>query len=528
MRSPRSCARYAARLSRRTVRTSGVVYSAVIEPLCSALNSAPPELLASQRMNNEVIYAIAVGDKVFGISVYKGPKVEEVKLYPATARRSVNMELLREERQPSSYGNNQAFGRNNQSWGKPKGGFDRFLSGINAGDRRSDVVTIEDSDGKLRMVSHSIGINAPKLAGRLIELASLLVRNARAPVRVEEKRGGGLFDAVVSAVGLGNKTADLSTGMALRKLAEGGLQGAAGVGIPGGLADDLSAVTVWRDRALALTTQKSAEGSTRLWIEDELNGRSFFREIPTPADLPAHGVSMVVAGDNLHLIGGMDDDGTVHKESWVYPLQSGKIYGFGQHAWQKGAPLDSAAAWTVPAVVGNEVYLVDGVSKFAASEKGEAGNDPRLVAFARRGMFKLSTMTWARKSEAPESLIGAYAATDKRCIVLGPGNALDGQMYICDTAYDGAWYALPSLPKEVGLGQVVVSDDSVFYMGGFNADGTASKAIYSLNLNGLSGRWENLGESPFVAGRSRIVRRSGKLSAFQVTPNGSAMYHLGS
>jgi hypothetical protein len=490
-------------------------YVAVLEPLVEALQQHTPELIGSTRKGNERAYLIGLGDRAFTVAFVDNNEGQTIHAFAPVSRKHIDHDQL-----AHASGAKQAdpwARRPGWEQGRP---LDSFLRACNL-DRDSAMVTLRISGNDVEMAMGDNKLGAPPAAFSFADLVQLLTRNARKPVaRVEEKKS--LLGSIMGATGLGggNGPRELPVGQVLRKLAQGSMQGTPAIRLPMGVADQLSAVAVWRERVVVLTTQGTEDGRTRLWIEDALNGEAFFREIATPKDLPTSGVSMVLKGDDLHLMGGMSDKGKASAATFSYPLHTGSLWGFGGHLWRNDAQLEGAAAWSSPAIVEGEMHLIEGITRFAKD------NEIPLAPMTRRGTLKRTNMSWLKKSEAPADLANASIATERQCMVVGPGNALDGRMFVCDTAHDGNWFALPALPKEVGLGQVTLSDGVVFYSGGFEVGGKPSKDIYALDLNSMSGRWERVGESSYVQGTARLVRRSGKLVSMMVTPAGSCLWHL--
>ncbi|HSI05197.1 MAG TPA: hypothetical protein VLC93_12000, partial [Myxococcota bacterium] len=309
----------------------------------------------------------------------------------------------------------------------------------------------------------------------------------------------------------------------LRNLCAPRLKATEAPGPPTGLADDLCSVAVWRDRIILLTSQRTEGGQTRLWIEDSVNGRACFREIATPDKLPPNGVSMAVIDDEVRLYGGAYTDGKTSAAVFTYPLSNAAHTGFAPDQWRYGTEMAKPAAWPVIAIVDRNLYVTDGVTKLAEEKKG----DDFRMPIVERAFRRLQHQKWIERSAPPEDTTGASVASDRRVFVVGPGNARDGKLYLCDTAQGEKWYTLPALPKAVGMGQVFLSEEKITYVGGFDADGKPSKEVFQLDLNSLSGRWEHVGSSSYVAGRARIVQRRGQLVAIMVTPTASRVYQLG-
>lgn len=499
------------------VQIPSALRKAIMEPLCDATESAGAERLAIGRRRNDTVYAIAVGKQLFPIATWSSGRSTETHVYPPVARDRYTPDALRIA--ANEFGNPVSEKKASfQQEALRAEALGKWLDAF-YGSSLPEPLVVHTKDKETTVAYASKAIDDGAFANEVHSLVDLLLRTAKmpqAPVQ-EASSWGTLFGFGGDKKG----TQPLST--ELRNLASPRLKTSEAAGPPTGLADDLCFAGVWRDRIIALTSQRSEGGRTRLWIEDSVDGRACFREIPTPDDLPSRGVSMALVDDEVQLFGGAHPDGSITAGTWTYSLQNAAHSGFAGNLWRQSTEMPEPTAWPVVANVGRDVYLADGVEQLTEAARR---NDFRMPVMAR-GLRRLQNMRWLNRSSPPSDTTGATVASDRRVIVVGPGNARDGKLFMCDTAQESTWYTLPALPKDVGMGQVILADDKVTYLGGFDADGKPSKDIYQLDLNSLTGRWDHVGTSNFVAGKARIVRRNGKLAAIMMTPTASRVYHIG-
>ncbi len=488
----------------------------IFDPLCDAVSGDPAERLALGRRNNDTVIAIAAGDRLFPIITNRASRASETWVFPPVARDRVSVDTLREATATFA----EISTHRHPSWKQEElrsAALDKWLNTF-YGSNRPHPASLYVKDGTATLMSGGEVVEEGPFAKEASSVVDLLLRTARQPQAVVEKGFlGSLFNFGPST----NHSQSLS--VELRNLCNPRIKAVELAGPPTGLADDLCSVGVWRDRVIALTSQRGEGGRTRLWLEDKVNGRACFREIATPDELPPNGVSMTVLHDEIRLFGGAHADGSTSAAQWIYPLsQAASASGFSANHWREGTALATAAAWPVIATVDGFKYVLDGVSKLELENEG----DKLMMPLLQRSCRLLQNVKWLDRSKAPEDTTGAQVASDRRVFVVGPGNTRDGKVHLCDTAQDDKWYALPPLPKPVGMGQVFLSEEKVTYVGGFDRDGKPSKEVYQIDLASLSGRWEHVGSSSYAAGRARVVQRKGHLVAIMVTPTASRVYEL--
>ena len=488
----------------------------IFGPLCEAIAAGPAERLATGRRNNDQVFAIAAGDQLFPVVTSRASRANETWVFPPVARDRVGVETLREA--SSTFGD--ASSQRYPSWKQEEmrsAAIDKWLSVFYSG-ARPNPASLYVKDGTATLMSGNEVVEEGPFAKEASSVVDLVLRTAQQPQVVAEKSFlGGFFNFGSSS------TRGQSLSIELRGLCTPRLKATETAGPPIGLADDLCAVGVWRERIVLLTSQRTEGGQTRLWIEDSVNGRACFREIATPQGVPPNGVSMAIFDDEVRLYGGANTDGTTSADVFVYSLANNVHSGFPPDQWRYGTAMAKPAAWPVVATVNRELYVTDGVSELVREHESDKLRMPVLDRAFRR----LQNVKWLERSGPPSDTTGASVASDRRVFVVGPGNARDGKLYLCDTAQGDKWYTLPSLPARVGMGQVFLADDKITYVGGFDAQGKPSKEVYQLDLNSLSGRWEHVGSSPYVAGRARIVQRKGRLVSIMVTPTASRVYQFG-
>ena len=294
----------------------------IFGPLCEAIAGDPAERLALGRRNNDTVVAIAAGDKLFPIITSRASRASETWVFPPVARDRVTVDTLREATATFAEVSTQR----HPSWKQEEmrsAALDKWLSTF-YGSSRPQPASLYVKDGTATLMSGTEVVEEGPFAKEASSVVDLLLRTARQPQVVEEK---GFLGSLFNFGGSTSRSQSLS--VELRNLCNPRIKATELAGPPTGLADDLCAVAVWRDRIIALTSQRGEAGRTRLWIEDKVNGRACFREIATPDALPPNGVSMLVLHDEVRLYGGAHADGSTSAEQWIYPLsQAASIRGF--------------------------------------------------------------------------------------------------------------------------------------------------------------------------------------------------------
>ena len=293
---------------------------------------------------------------------------------------------------------------------------------------------------------------------------------------------------------------------------------------------DLLDAFSWGGRPIAITSQRQGDQPIHVWLQEKVDGKAAWKELAPPpgavagGKFPCRGASALLEGNQLHIYGGLDAKGEVLRSHWIYDLAKGARDGHGADAWRVGTPLAEGVAWPVVAATARDTFVIGGVAGYylsGASSGAPAVKNPHH----RKSMEVAQRDKWATRSAPPAAVTGASVATDRDCVFVGPGTERDGKVYLYDTAEGGAWYKLPDLPGELGLGQLHRVGSALLYTGGFDAQGEASKAIYRIDLDGEP-KWSKVGESDYVAGKARLVNADGRMVALMVTPDASRCFHL--
>jgi hypothetical protein len=482
------------------------MHEEVAEPIQAAARSgSTPSVLSAWTLpkpDGAELYLVAVGKKVFPMVVREaGWGERELRLYPPLLAKDVDDDRIRNKGLKGLYDENL-------------GDLSRIF--LRRGDRPAtdaefgDVTTYRD-------ISY---------AWALWETASGLLRSARANTaraRDQADADRAARDADVLNISVPSAPASIESILAAAAGASGELPSTGGPPV----GHDLVDATSWNGRAVAVTTERDTSQTARVWLSDRKDGQLVWREIPLPdaSDLPRRGVSMTLAGDTLHLVGSVDRDGKPESIHWEYDLRQGQRLGFDATAWSRGEKPGDGVAWPVVACVDDRPHVVGGVAGFyVRASDGSRSLDNREINH-RRGMEILG-QRWATRSAAPGEVTGASSVSGRDFFIVGPGNKRDGKVYLYHTGRGGAWYVLPDLPREVGLGQVILQGDTLIYAGGFDKNGKPSKAMWALDLNSMAGEWRPLGNSPYAAGKARLVEVNGRWWSVMVTPKASRAYQL--
>ncbi len=303
------------------------------------------------------------------------------------------------------------------------------------------------------------------------------------------------------------------------------------------LGHDLEGAGTWRGQPVVVTSDRDAiisGGGLHVMIETRAkDGSSVWLPIALPTDshagamsaakFPRRGCAVLIDGDTLQLVGGLDAKGTPTTARFSVDLKLATQPNFTGAGWVEKAPLKDAAAWAAACVSASDAFVVGGVASYYL-KKNSAGDDVKQPTVSR-ALQVGGYPQWRDRGSAPSIPVGAHAFVVDSVVFVGPGATCDGSLSVFD-GNRGAWTSLPNLPKSVGLGQLLKSGDDLVYAGGFDDKGAPSKTVYALNLNDPLSGWIDKGESDAVAGKARVVERDGKLVSLMVAPKGALMVHL--
>lgn len=297
-------------------------------------------------------------------------------------------------------------------------------------------------------------------------------------------------------------------------------------------AHDLLGAFSWNGRAVAVTSERPLAGvaadpgrAIKVWLHTrQPNGTLTWTELPGPANgaLPAHGATPVLDGNTLRILGGVGADGEPVRTHFAYDLAAGERDRHAARHWRQEVPLDEAVAWPAAVALERELLVAGGVAGFyvkAAEDRGK----PKILTH-RRDLRALGRNGWKKRDPLKIELTGAHAVFGRGCAFIGPGNAMTGRLFAYDTNDDGAAIELPRLPKELGLGQLLLEGSRLVYAGGFEKNGAPSTGIYELDLEELRPAWKKLGDSVFAQGAARVVESFGQVLSLMVAPGRSAAY----
>jgi hypothetical protein len=293
------------------------------------------------------------------------------------------------------------------------------------------------------------------------------------------------------------------------------------------LGTDLEGAVSWRGMPVVVTSDRDGAGPAHVMVERR-DGTGVWWPIPVPdnAKFPSRGCSVMLDGDQLVLAGGFDVNGVQPTAvRFSVDLADAMKPGFTAAQWREKAELNDATAWAAAAVSDREQFVAGGVAGFyvGKNKRGADAKLPRSLSSTQIG----GAFQFRNRSAPPQSTAGSFALVDKDagCVFVGPGLDRDGKVCVFD-GRESSWFALPTLPASVGLGQLFKRGDEIFYAGGFSADGKANKTIWSLNLKDPAASWTERGQSDAVAGKARAVERDGKLVSILVAPKGALVAHL--
>jgi hypothetical protein len=283
------------------------------------------------------------------------------------------------------------------------------------------------------------------------------------------------------------------------------------------LAHELLGAFVYRGRSVAVTSTKGDGEGIRVWVESG----EIWRPLPVPshASWPLDATTPVMVGDQLHFFGGVGPDAKVLSSHYTMDLT--QIEDPTPSMFKKHADLSSAMAWASAVLSGRDTFLGGGVAGFMV----KAGETRERQKILRRGFSLLGNNGELRdRAPAPGDITRSYAFAHAGCLFFAPGQALDGKVRIYDNAQGGAWFSL-ELPIEVGLGQLFLVGEKLYYAGGSTAEGPSNE-IFAADLGQPNPKFVKVGSSEYCAGPTRIVDRNGSLQAIMIKPGASKTHIL--
>ncbi len=283
------------------------------------------------------------------------------------------------------------------------------------------------------------------------------------------------------------------------------------------LAHELLGAFSYRGRTVAVTSTKGAGEGIRVWVEA---AKDDWRLLPAPKDKswPEDGATPVLAGDQLHLFGGIRD-GKVLESHFAIDLS--QIDDPDPGMFRKLGDLGTPVAWAAAIFEGRDAFIGGGVAGYMV----KAGDKRERERIMRQGFALLGNRGLRDRAPAPGDLTRSAALAHGGCLFFAPGIARDGKVRLYDNTQDGAWLTLPKLPLDVGLGQLFIVDRTLYYAGGFTADGPSS-AIFSVDLGQPNPAWVDAGSSPYCAGLARLLERNGQLQSLMVRPDASKCFTI--
>ncbi|HEY4220401.1 MAG TPA: hypothetical protein VGO62_03645, partial [Myxococcota bacterium] len=298
------------------------------------------------------------------------------------------------------------------------------------------------------------------------------------------------------------------------------------------LGGDLCGAASWNGAPIVLTSDADGTAAMHVMIErplsTEAGGKKVWWPLTVPSDpsFPRRGAALVVSGNRLEIVGGVDGDDKALSARWSLDLQRMSASNFTELVWSKKG-LKDGVAWAAVAEDDKDSFVAGGVAGFWLTRAKSGDGDVKQLA--HKNTFAIGGFPdYLERAPAPQTIIGSSAVAKDGFFLVGPGNACDGAMSLYSKK-DKQWFRLPTLPENSGLGQVSLdftsSSRAVIYTGGFTPAGAALKNIWRLDLDG-SGAWEKLGSSDAVAGNARVVERDNKRVALLVARDAALMVHL--
>lgn len=298
-------------------------------------------------------------------------------------------------------------------------------------------------------------------------------------------------------------------------------------------ADDLLAAFSWNGKPVVVTSQRPIKGageaidqpSVKVWTLEKRKNELLWVDVPPPANatLPAHGVSVVLEGNTLHLVGGVGKDGEPVDTHLTYDLGAAARDRHRADLWSVERPLDESVAWPAAIATDRELFLSGGVAGFYTKQ----GDVPERVLSLRRDLRIYTRQGKKQRDALPIEDRGGSAAHGQNAVFVGPGVSQSGRVFAYDMNKDGALVELPSLPKGHGLGQLSFEGGSrLLYFGGMGPDGKVSKAIWELDLSDIQATWTKLGDSEFAQGPARVINAYGNVMSLMIAPGKSAGFYL--
>lgn len=286
------------------------------------------------------------------------------------------------------------------------------------------------------------------------------------------------------------------------------------------MAHDLLGAFSVRGRPVVVTSLRGSDEPVKVWLQDKPGAP--WMELPLPPrGAPVRGATVLVKDDQLHLMGGLDAQGKVLDRHFTLDLSRANPRTHRPEDWQELARLADPVAFASAISDRRETFVAGGVAGFYAKQ-GEKAKAPAYV----RKLTASAGNDWRTRAAPPNDMVRGATLAREGCLFIGPGNDCSSKLYAYDNQAGGVWHVLPQLPGQLGLGQLLMRDGKLIYAGGFEANGRPSSAIYQLDLDSLEPTWKKLGDSPYVAGFSKLLEANGKLMSVMVTPAASRVFHL--
>ncbi|MEM9776313.1 MAG: kelch repeat-containing protein, partial [Chloroflexota bacterium] len=222
-------------------------------------------------------------------------------------------------------------------------------------------------------------------------------------------------------------------------------------------------------------------------FEPEPRGEDWFTSRPLPESLS--GASAVSVGNDIYLTGGMQSDGNINSDLYVYNTID--------RAWKNGTAKPDPFINSAAVAVDQLVWIIGG--------EDANGNETGTTQ-----VYRPSDDAWLTATNLPKPITKGLALTDGSRL-FHIGGRSDGGVIADVFAYDpitDSWSSLPPLPEGRSSAAGGIVNGIIYVIGGANAAGEATATCFEFALSGTN--WETcaaMGNSRIDASSSVILNR---------------------
>jgi len=204
------------------------------------------------------------------------------------------------------------------------------------------------------------------------------------------------------------------------------------------LGHDLEGAGSWRGQPVVVTSDRDGKGLHVMVETRAKDGSGVWLPLAMPDDarFPRRGCAVLIDGDSLQVVGGLDAKGEPTSARFAVDLKQATQPTSDAKAWVEKAPLKNAAAWAAACVSANDAFVVGGVASYYL-KKNSSGDDVKQPTVSR-ALQVGGYPQWRDRGSAPQIPVGAHAFVVDNCVFVGPGATCDGTLSVFD-GNRGAW-----------------------------------------------------------------------------------------